>query len=73
MSVRLAALGGAVFFALLVAFGSLTSGTPSATDSPRETFNYLSAHQGRLRPCSWGLPCRPLFVPVRPVPGFEGG
>ena len=49
MSVRLAALGGAVFFALFLAFASLTSGTPSATDSARETFNYLSAHDGRLQ------------------------
>ena len=49
VSVRLAALGGAVFFALFLAFGWLTSGTPSATDSARETFNYLSAHDGRLQ------------------------
>jgi hypothetical protein len=49
VSVRLSALGGAVFFALILAFGSLTRGTPSATDSARETFNYLSAHDGRLQ------------------------
>jgi hypothetical protein len=48
-SVRLAALGGAIFFALLLAFGILTSGTPSVTDSGRETFAYLSAHDGRLQ------------------------
>jgi hypothetical protein len=47
--VRLAALGGAIFFALFLAFGSLTSGTPSSTDSARETFTYLSAHDGRLQ------------------------
>jgi hypothetical protein len=48
-SVRLAALGGAVFFALSLAFASLTSGTPSASDSGQETFNYLSAHDGRIQ------------------------
>jgi len=48
-SVRLAAVGGAVFFALVMAFASLTSGTPSVTDSRRDTFDYLSAHQGRLQ------------------------
>ena len=49
MSVRVAALGGAVFFALFLAFASLTSGTPSTTDSAQETFTYLSAHDGRLQ------------------------
>lgn len=49
LSARLAALGGAVFFALFLSFGILTSGTPSATDSGRDTFNYLSAHQGRIQ------------------------
>jgi len=49
MSVRLAALGGAVFFALFLIFARLTSGTPSATDSRQDTFNYLSAHHGRLQ------------------------
>lgn len=49
MSARLAALGGAVFFALFLTFAVLTSGTPSATDSRQDTFNYLSAHHGRLQ------------------------
>src|SRR5581483_1804274 len=49
VSVRLAALGGAVFFALFIAFASLTKGTPSITDSGRDTYNYLSAHDGRLQ------------------------
>jgi len=49
LSVRLAALGGAVFFALFLAFGILTRGTPSITDSGRDTYNYLSAHDGRLQ------------------------
>ena len=49
VSVRLTAVGGAVFFALFLAFASLTSGTPSATDSGQEIFNYLSAHDSRLQ------------------------
>lgn len=48
-SIRLTALAGAVFFALFLAFASLTSGTPNATDSAQETFNYLTAHDGRLQ------------------------
>ena len=49
MSVRLAGLGGAVFFGLFLGYAALTSGTPSATDSGRETFDYLAAHHGRLQ------------------------
>lgn len=49
LSARLAALGGAVFFALFLTFAVLTSGTPSATDSRRDTFDYLSAHHGRIQ------------------------
>ena len=49
VSVRLAAVGGAVFFALFLAFGILTRGTPSITDSSQDTYDYLSAHDGRLQ------------------------
>ncbi len=49
LSVRLAALGGAVFFALFIAFASLTRGTPSSTASGQDTYNNLSAHNGRLQ------------------------
>ena len=49
LSVRLAALGGAVFFGLFLAFAGLTSGTPSITDSGQDTYNYVSAHDGRLQ------------------------
>ena len=49
LSVRLAAVGGAVFFALFIAFAILTGGTPSITDSSQDTYNYLSAHDGRLQ------------------------
>jgi hypothetical protein len=45
----LAALGGVVFFVLVVVSGSLTSGSPSATDSGREIFDYLVQHQGRYQ------------------------
>lgn len=48
-SVRLTAVGGAVFFALFLAFAGLTSGTPSVTDSARQTFDSLEAHDGRLK------------------------
>lgn len=48
-SVRLAACGGAVFFALFVAFANLTNGSPNLSDSARETFAYLSAHHARLQ------------------------
>lgn len=49
VSVRLTALGGAAFFALFLAFAGLTRGTPSVTDSGQDTFNYISAHDGRLQ------------------------
>lgn len=49
LSVRLAALGGAIFFALFIAFASLTSGTPSITDSGQDTYNNLLAHDSRLQ------------------------
>ena len=49
VSVRLAALGGAAFFALFLTFAGLTSGTPSISDSGPYTFNYLSSHEGRIR------------------------
>jgi hypothetical protein len=79
VSVRLAALGGAVFFALFLAFASLTSGTPSATDSAQETFNYLSAHDGRLQLAAvlYGLamPAALLFLSglFRALREAEGG
>lgn len=49
VSVRLAALAGAVFFALVVIYGTLTSGSPSATDFGPEIFSYVARHQGRLQ------------------------
>ncbi len=48
-SVRVAALGGALFFFLVVAFSNLVSGFPTAANSRLETFTYLAAHQDRLQ------------------------
>ena len=48
-SVRLAALGGAVSFALILAFANLTSGSPSTTASAEKIFSYISVHDGRLQ------------------------
>lgn len=77
--VRLTALGGAVFFALFLAFASLTRGTPNATDSGQEIFNYLSAHDGRLQLAAvlYGLamPAALLFLSglFRALREAEGG
>lgn len=49
LSVRVAALGGAVFFALVLVYAGLTSGAPSATDSRRVIFDYLTDNQGQLQ------------------------
>lgn len=48
-SVRLAALAGAVYFGLIVAFSQLTSGSPSATDPGQEVFDYVARHHGRIQ------------------------
>jgi tripartite-type tricarboxylate transporter receptor subunit TctC len=42
-------LAGAVFFVLSIIFAALTSGAPSITASGQDTFNYISAHHGRLQ------------------------
>lgn len=49
ISVRAAALGGAVFFALILAYATLISGSPAATDSGQEIFDDLSQRQGRFQ------------------------
>ena len=49
MSVRFAALGGVVYFGLILAFLSLFSEVPKTTDSRQQVFNYLSLHHGRLQ------------------------
>jgi hypothetical protein len=49
MSVRLAALAGAIFFALMVIQANLRSGAPSASDSGQKIFDYVADHAGRLQ------------------------
>jgi hypothetical protein len=49
MSGRLAALGGAVFFVLIVISNMLRSNAPSATDSGQKIFDYVAVHHGRLQ------------------------
>jgi hypothetical protein len=69
MSVRFAALGGVVYFGLIVAFLSQFSGTPKATDSRQQVFNYLSAHHGGLQAAAvlmgFAMPAGLLFSPSR--------
>jgi hypothetical protein len=50
-SVRLASLGGAIYFALVIVYPNLVSGSPAATDPADEVFDYLARHHGR-RVCS---------------------
>ena len=49
MSARVTAVGGLVFFGLIVAFIVLTSNTPAATDTRQEVFSYLAKHHDRLQ------------------------
>jgi hypothetical protein len=48
-SVRLAALAGVAFFALMVAWASTRGGAPSATDSGQKIYDYVADHDGRLQ------------------------
>ena len=79
LSVRLAAIGGVVFFALFLVFAQLTNGTPNAADSARDTFNYLSAHDSRLQLAAvvyaLAMPAGLLFVSglFRALREAEGG
>jgi hypothetical protein len=47
--VRVTAVGGVVFFALVVCFGLLSSNTPAATDPRDEVFRNIADHQDRLQ------------------------
>jgi hypothetical protein len=47
--VRLAALGGVLFFVLIVIQANLRTGSPSATDSGQEILDYLASHRRRLQ------------------------
>ena len=48
-SLRLPALAGAVFFALIIVFAELRSPAPAATDSAREVASYFARHHDRLQ------------------------
>jgi hypothetical protein len=79
MSVRVAALGGAVYFGLILAFLSQFQGTPKATDSPQQVFDYLSAHHGSLQAAAvlmgFAMPAGLLFLSglFRALRQAEGG
>jgi hypothetical protein len=45
----LTALGGAVFFVLIVISANLRSGVPSATDPGQKIFDHVERHQGRFQ------------------------
>jgi hypothetical protein len=49
VSLRLPALAGAAFFALMVAYAQLRSPAPAATDSAREVATYFARHHDRLQ------------------------
>jgi hypothetical protein len=79
MSVRFAALGGVAYFGLILAFLSQLEGTPKATDSSRQVFNYLSAHHGGLQAAAvligFAMPAALLFLSglFRALREAEGG
>jgi hypothetical protein len=49
MSVRMAALAGVIFFALMLVQANFRSGAPSATDSGQQIFGYVTDHADRLQ------------------------
>jgi len=48
-SLRLPALAGAVFFALMLVYAQLRSPAPTATDPAREVARYVASHHGKLQ------------------------
>ena len=48
-SLRLPALAGAVFFALVIVYSQLRTPAPAATDPAREVASYFARHQDRLQ------------------------
>jgi len=48
-SLRLPALAGAVFFALIIVYAELRSPSPAATDSAREVASYFARHHDKLQ------------------------
>ena len=79
MSVRVAALGGAVYFGLILAFLSQFEGTPKATDSSQQVFDYLSAHHASLQAAAvlmgFAMPAGLVFLSglFRALRQAEGG
>ena len=48
-SLRLPALAGAIFFALIIVYAQLRSPAPAATDSAREVAGYFARHHDKLQ------------------------
>ena len=48
-SLRVPALAGAVFFALIIAYAQLRTPAPAATDPAREVASYFARHQDKLQ------------------------
>jgi hypothetical protein len=59
--VRVTALGGLVFFGLVMAFAALTSNSPAAADTRPEFFNYVAQHHDRLQ---WAAVLYGLAMPA---------
>lgn len=59
--VRVTALGGLVFFGLLMVFAALTSNSPAATDTRQEFFDYVTLHHDRLQ---WAAVLYGLAMPA---------
>ena len=48
-SLRLPAVAGAVFFALMIVYAQLRTGAPAATDPARDVVSYVGRHQDELQ------------------------
>jgi hypothetical protein len=74
-TVRAAAGAGAVFFGLVVVNSNLQSGAPAISDSRRETFAFLAAHQDRVQISAvlWGFAmCAALVSLSGLLPALRG-
>lgn len=49
VAARYAAVGGVLFFVLFLVFATLTSNSPSVSDTRQEIFTYLTDHHDRLQ------------------------
>jgi hypothetical protein len=79
VSVRISALAGALFFAVVLVNSNLLSGAPSATDSGRETLSLLVRHQERFQISAvlwgFGMAAAAVWLPslLRALRRAEGG